>query len=96
MKIIIVLPLALLLAACDTMPKAPDRQVVQVQVPVPCVDQSTKGAPAVSSKSQLAALPDDTLVLTLAKERLELAAWAAEVGPVLDGCRVVPIQLPGQ
>lgn len=83
--------LTFLLAGCGAVPKVPDRQVVQVQIPVPCVDDSTRGAPAVSSKSQLAALPDDTLVLTLAKERLELSAWAAEVGPVLDGCRVVPV-----
>ena len=89
-RTILLLPVLLVLAACDTMPKAPDRQVVQVPIPVPCVDPSTPRAPAVSTNSQLQAMADDTLVLTLARERLVLISWAAEVTPVLEGCRVLP------
>lgn len=83
------LAILLALAACDTMPKAPDRQVVSVQIPVPCVDPTTPRAPTVSTTSQLKALADDTLVLTLARERLLLASWAAEVSPVLEACRAL-------
>ncbi len=78
------------LAGCDTMPKAPDRLAVNVQIPVPCVDAATPSAPTVSTNAQLKALADDTLVLTLARERLLLASWAAEVTPVLEGCRILP------
>jgi hypothetical protein len=38
MRTILLLPVLLALAACDTLPKAPERQVVNVQIPVPCVD----------------------------------------------------------
>lgn len=85
----ILLIVLLALAACDTMPKKPDRELVPVQVPVPCVDQATPRAPKVSSKAELAALPDDTLVLTMARERLLLLTWAGEVSPVLEACRVL-------
>lgn len=88
-RTILLLSVLLALAACDTMPKAPDRPVVNVPIPVPCVDPATPRAPAVSTNAQLQALPDDTLVLTLARERLMLASWAAEVTPVLDGCRIL-------
>lgn len=90
MKRILLLPILLALAACNTVPKAPDRQPVNVQIPVPCVDPATPRAPAVSTNAQLQALADDTLVLTLARERLVLISWAAEVTPVLEGCRVLP------
>ena len=89
-RAILLLPVLLALAACDTMPKAPDRPVVNVVIPVPCVDPSTPRAPAVSTNAQLQAMADDTLVLTLARERLVLISWAAEVMPVLEGCRVLP------
>jgi hypothetical protein len=89
-RTILLLPALLALAACDTMPKAPDRPVVNVQIPVPCVDPTTPRAPAVSTNVQLQAMADDTLVLTLARERLVLISWAAEVTPVLEGCRVLP------
>lgn len=87
---ILLLPVLLALAGCDTMPKAPDRPVVQVPIPVPCVDAATPRAPAVSTNGQLQAMADDTLVLTLARERLVLISWAAEVTPVLEGCRILP------
>ena len=89
-RTILLLPILLALAACNTVPKAPERQVVNVQIPVPCVDASTPRAPAISTNAQLQALADDTLVLTLARERLILASWAAEVTPVLEGCRILP------
>lgn len=89
-RAILLLPVLLALAACNTVPKAPEREVVNVQVPVPCVDVATPRAPAVSTNAQLQALPDDALVLTLARERLILAGWAAEVTPVLEGCRILP------
>lgn len=89
-RTILLLPILLALAACDTMPKAPDRPAVNVQIPVPCVDAATPRAPAVSTNAQLQAMADDTLVLTLARERLVLISWAAEVTPVLEGCRVLP------
>mgnify|MGYP000390858397 CR=1 FL=1 len=89
-RAILLLPALLALAACNTMPKAPEREVVNVQVPVPCVDAATPRAPAVSTNAQLQALADDALVLTLARERLMLVGWAAEVTPVLEGCRVLP------
>ena len=89
-RTILLLPILLALAACNTVPKAPDRQPVNVQIPVPCVDPATPRAPAVSTNAQLQALADDTLVLTLARERLVLISWAAEVTPVLEGCRVLP------
>ena len=89
-RTILLLPVLLALAACDTMPKAPDRPVVNVVIPVPCVDPTTPRAPAISPNALLRALADDTLVLTLARERLVLISWAAEVTPVLEGCRVLP------
>ena len=95
-RTILLLPLLLALAACKTPPKAPDREVVNVQVPVPCVDATTPRAPALSTNAQLQALPDDALVLTLARERLILATWAAEVMPVLEGCRILPADPAGQ
>ena len=95
-RTILLLPILLALAACDTIPKVPERQVVQVPIPVPCVDAATPRAPAVSTNAQLQALPDDTLVLTLARERLMLIGWAAEVSPVLEGCRILPADPAGQ
>ncbi len=89
-RTILLLPVLLALAGCNTVPKAPDRPVVNVQIPVPCVDAATPRAPAVSTNAQLQAMADDTLVLTLARERLVLISWAAEVTPVLEGCRVLP------
>lgn len=89
-KLIGMLGYALLLAACDTVPKNTERPVVNIQVPVPCVDQGTPRAPKVSSNAELAALADDTLVLTMARERLLLLTWAGEVSPVLEACRVLP------
>lgn len=89
-RTILLLPLLLALAACETPPKVPAREVVNVQVPVPCVDATTSRAPAISTNAQLQALADDALVLTIARERLMLAGWAAEVTPVLEGCRILP------
>lgn len=89
-RTILLLPALLALVACETTPKVPDREIVNVQVPVQCVDASTPRAPSVSTNAQLQALADDALVLTLARERLILASWAAEVTPVLEGCRVLP------
>lgn len=89
-RTILLLPALLALVACETAPKIPDRQIVNVQVPVPCVDAATPRAPAVSTNAQLQALADDALVLTLARERLMLIGWAAEITPVLEGCRILP------
>lgn len=89
-RTILLLPVVLALAACQTPPKVPAREVVNVQVPVPCVDATTPRAPAVSTNAQLQTLTDEALVLTLARERLVLISWAAEVTPVLEGCRVLP------
>lgn len=74
-----------LLAGCQTM--TPKTVTVSVPVPVPCVPPETKQAPTTSTDAQLVALDDSKLIYTIAKERLELRAWANEVGPVLEACK---------
>jgi hypothetical protein len=73
--------LALLLAGCGT-----TTQVVRVPVPVPCVVE-LPAAPQISTDGELRAMSDYRLVLTIARERLQLLGYSGEVRAAAEGCR---------
>lgn len=75
----------LLLAGCA---QAPIREVqeVRVPVPVPCVAPADVPKASFPADSELAALDDYRLVLTLAQDRLARAAHIARLEAVLLGC----------
>lgn len=79
MRTAIILGFALL-AGCQTEP------VVKVPVAASCV----KGAPqrpSLTPNEMLASMPDDQLILTVAAERLEQAAYASEAAAIIAACR---------
>lgn len=77
------------LAGCSGAPRVP--AVVQVPVPVACLRPgSVPPLPAIASDAELARMDDFDLVRTLARERVELLAWFAEILPVLEACARAP------
>lgn len=79
MRTVFILGLALL-AGCQT------ETVVRVPVAVPCV-RDAPARPLITPNEHLAALPDDQLILTIAAERLEQAAYASEASAIIAACR---------
>ncbi len=78
------------LAGCSGAPRVP--AVVQVPVPGACLRPgSVPPLPAIASDAELARMDDFDLVRTLARERVELLAWFAEILPVLEACARVPL-----
>lgn len=73
---------AMLLTGCATPPAA----VVRVPVPVPCVVELPP-SPAISSDAELRAMSDYRLVLVIARERLQLLGYSAEVRAAAEACR---------
>jgi hypothetical protein len=71
----------LLLAGCGT-----TTQVVRVPVPVPCVVE-LPAAPQISTDLELRAMSDYRLVLTIARERLQLLGYSGELRAAAEGCR---------
>lgn len=74
--------LVLLLSGCGT-----TTQVVRVPVPVPvpCV-VDLPAAPQISTDAELRAMSDYRLVLAIARERLQLLGYSAEVRAAAEGC----------
>lgn len=80
--------LTIALAGCASTPATIEvPRTVEVPVVRPCVPPGTPEAPKVSSKAELAALSDYDIVLRLASERYELAAYAVQVAGVIRACR---------
>ena len=52
-----------------------------------CLPAQVPAMPLVRPDSELLALDDRQLVLTIASERLELIAWSRQIIPVLEACR---------
>lgn len=81
--------LAILLASCSsTAPRTvpviePTR--VEVPVPVPCLTH-VPDAPVMASGADLAALPDDALILTLHRDRLALRSYTSTLQALLAAC----------
>ena len=71
----------LLLAGCGT-----TTQVVRVPVPVACVVE-LPAAPQISTDLELRAMSDYRLVLTIARERLQLLGYSGELRAAAEGCR---------
>lgn len=83
----LILLLVALVSGCATSLPVPAE--VRIPVPVPCLDaEQVPARPALTPDGILRALPAGDLVLTLARERARLAAYAAEAEPLLDGCAV--------
>lgn len=70
-----------LLTGCGTV-----REVVRVPVPVPCV-VDLPAEPRISTDAELRAMSDYRLVLVIARERLELLGYSAEMRAAAEGCR---------
>jgi len=73
--------LAVLLTGCATAP-----QIVRVAVPVSCVVEMP-AAPTITANSELRAMGDYRLLLTIARERLVLIGHAGELRAVVEGCQ---------
>lgn len=73
---------ALPLAGCAT--SIPT--VVRVPMPVPCV-VDLPAAPAIATDAELRAMSDYRLVLTIARERLQLLGYSGELRSAAEGCR---------
>jgi hypothetical protein len=79
--VLAVLILLALLVGCAT----PAPTVVRVPVPVPCVVE-LPAEPAIASDLELRAMSDYRLVLVIARERLQLLGYAAELRGAAVGC----------
>ena len=79
--VLAVLILLALLAGCGT-----TTQVVRVPVPVPCV-VDLPAELRISTDLELRAMSDYRLVLTIARERLQLLSYSGEVRAAAEGCR---------
>lgn len=75
--------LAALLTGCAT----PVPNVVKIPVPVPCAPPDTPERPAMTPNAELAKMDDQALILTIAAERLEQGAYAAQAEVILKACR---------
>ena len=70
-----------LLTGCGTV-----REVVRVPVPVPCL-VDLPAEPRISTDLELRAMSDYRLILVIARERLQLLGYSAEVRAAAEGCR---------
>lgn len=77
----LILPAALFLTGCAT----PAPIVVRVPVPVPCV-VDLPAEPRISTDLELRTMSDYRLVLVIARERLQLLSYSAEVRAAAEGC----------
>jgi hypothetical protein len=82
--VLAVLILLALLAGCGT-----TTQVVRVPVPVPCV-VDLPAELRISTDLELRAMSDYRLVLTIARERLQLLGYSGELRAAAEGCRAAP------
>lgn len=57
-----------------------------VRVPVACV-ATIPAAPVITADGELAALDDGRLLLTIARERLQLLGHTGELRALLEACR---------
>jgi hypothetical protein len=71
-----------LLTGCAT----PAPTVVRVPVPVACV-VDLPPAPVITPDSELRAMNDYRLILVIARERLQLLGYSAELRASTEGCR---------
>lgn len=72
----------LALSGCGTITPT----VVQVPVLVPCV-VDLPAEPRISTDLELRAMSDYRLILVIARERLQLIGYSAEVRAAAEGCR---------
>lgn len=72
--------LLVLLTGCGT-----TTQVVRVPVPVPCVVE-LPAEPRISTDGELRAMSDYGLILVIARERLQLIGYSAEIRAAAEGC----------
>jgi hypothetical protein len=79
------LVLAALLSACTTTP-AHDVQVVDQAVAVSCVD-NPPATPRFHTDSELKAMPDYELALTLLSERIEREIYESKLVALLQACK---------
>jgi hypothetical protein len=82
--VLAVLILLALLVGCAT----PAPTVVRVPVPVPCV-VDLPAELRISTDLELRAMSDYSLVLVIARERLQLLSYSAEIRAAAEGCRPV-------
>jgi hypothetical protein len=81
---------ALLLASCASssiqVPKT-----VQVQVPVPCVDQAKRPpAPRIRTRAELMLLDRGTRTLAAWSDRLKMEQYVLELAAIVEGCSRIP------
>ena len=87
------LPLAVQ-AACAVMASGCATQhSIRVPVPVPCV-VDLPAVPQISTDAELRAMSDYRLVLAIARERLQLLGYSAEVRAAAEGCAPKPALQP--
>lgn len=70
------------LASCASVP-----ETVSVPIAVSCVPASMPNAPKLTPNSDMDLLDDYSLVVRIAAERLELAAYASAAASVIEACR---------
>lgn len=58
---------------------------VQVAVPVPCVIAASE-RPTIATDAELQAMPDFRMLITIARERLALIAYSAELAAAARAC----------
>jgi len=76
---------SLLAASLVTGCAAVEPSVVRVPVPVPCVVE-LPSMPTISTDAELRAMSDYRLVLVIARERLQLIGYSAEVRASAAAC----------
>lgn len=79
--VLAVLILLALLTGCAT----PTPTVVRVPVTVPCV-VDLPADPRISTDLELRAMSDYRLILVIARERLQLIGYSAEIRAAAEGC----------
>lgn len=72
----------LTLAGCAEAPVA-----VKIPVPVSCLPAGVPARPAMAENAALKAMDDRKMLLTIAAERLEQGAYAAQAEALIQGCR---------
>jgi uncharacterized lipoprotein YajG len=83
MRSAVSLLLVALLAGCAT---SQEPLQVRVPVPVPCVVE-LPAEPVIVADAELRAMSDYRLVLVIARERLQLLSYSAEIRAAAEGCR---------